>query len=162
MTRTTTSAPLSTPPFNDQIRNLHLTLDRIHRVRRCSREETAHTAGEELVHNQRRRRIKHLFSIGIVIVRLSLRHDVFVVLDKCLSNQRDILSIKRRRLRGKRDDSERSQSSATMILFSEYIARVSSRKVSNAGVFLSEVVHTMRKNTRKDSVSAPYLEISNI
>ena len=34
-------------------------------------------------------------SIGIVIVRLSLRHDVFVVLDKCLSNQRDILSIKR-------------------------------------------------------------------
>ena len=41
-----------------------------------------------------------------------------------------------------------------MILFFEYIARVSSRKVSNAGVFLSEVVHTMRENTRKDSVSA--------
>ena len=83
MTRTITSAPLGTPPRNDQIRNLQLTLDRIHRVRRCSREETAYTAGEELVYNQRRRRIKHLFSIGIVILRLSLRPGVFGVLDVC-------------------------------------------------------------------------------
>ena len=46
--------------------------------------------------------------------------------------------------------------------FSNVIARVSSLKVSNTGVFLSEVVHTMRKNTRKDSGSALYLEMSNI
>ena len=46
--------------------------------------------------------------------------------------------------------------------FLNVIARVSSLKVSNTGVFLSEVVHTMRKNTRKDSGSALYLEISNI